>query len=367
MKKVSVYIKGSQKGPSYYRIYQYTNKLKEYKFVFRKLLPDSIHDKFMPLSTQPLYIKGLILALMYVRILYYLLHDFICRPSAIVITRRVINKIMPVSFKWLLNGIGKTTPIIWDFDDDIVEGKEVSRKTFNFYSKIATVIFCTHQGLMDMILPEYQDKVILLATTDGDMFESFGENVTKARLNSFNSELRLVWVATNVNLPHLLSVASILDDAAKKIKEKWGRETVLEVICNGTLDYNFKNLTLYNIPWTRKRAIEGMLRAHIGIMPLLDLKYVKGKGGFKLVQYLSVGLPCVGSKIGFNEEVVDESCGYLAKDAVDWEKNLLYLCDTDKWLNLSIGAYEKWKKRFSYEENLLIWKNTLNRLTQSEK
>ena len=74
--------------------------------------------------------------IMYFRILYYLLADYINPPSAIIITRRVINKIMPWSYKCILERLSKRVPIIWDFDDDIIDGKEVSQATFNFYAKI---------------------------------------------------------------------------------------------------------------------------------------------------------------------------------------------------------------------------------------
>ncbi len=362
MNTVSVYIKGGQTSPNYYRIYQYTNKIKDLHFKFRTMTSNKMHDRYMPLSKQPIYIKGYVLMIMYFRILYYLLADYINPPSAIIITRRVINKIMPWSYKCILERLSKRVPIIWDFDDDIIDGKEVSQATFNFYAKISDVIFCTHQGLKNLIPLQYQNKVVLLPTTDGDMYEHYNDNIKQQRLETFKTKIKIVWVATSVNLPHLLNIASTLDKYAKMIKEKTGKIVELSVICNAPLNFDFKNILLKNIKWTRADAVKGILEAHIGIMPLMDTRYSKGKGGFKLVQYLSTGLPCIGSDIGFNKEVIDNGCGYLVKNDEDWGSALLSLSELNIWSRCSENAYNRWLNKFSFIENLNIWRKTLTHL-----
>ena len=305
--------------------------------------------------------------IMYFRILYYLLVDYIKPPSAIIITRRVINKIMPWSYKYILERLSKKVPVIWDFDDDLIDGKEVSQATFNFYARISDVIFCTHQGLKNMIPIQYQDKVILLPTTDGDMYELYNDKIKQLRLDTFKNKIKIVWVATSVNIPHLLNIAPTLDKYAKIIKEKKGKIVELSVICNAALNYDFENILLKNVKWTREVAVNGILEAHIGIMPLMDTRYSKGKGGFKLVQYLSTGLPCIGSDVGFNKEVIDNGCGGLVKDDTEWGKALLYLTDLDNWDKCSENAYNRWTSKFSFIKNLNIWKKTLTHLINDKK
>ena len=63
--------------------------------------------------------------------------------------------------------------------------------------------------------------------------------------------------------------------------------------------------------WTHELAIQKMVSSHIGIMPLLENPYTLGKGGFKLIQYMSVALPVIASEVGYNSYVVDSSFGYL--------------------------------------------------------
>jgi hypothetical protein len=267
---------------------------------------------------------------------------------------------MPAHYKWLLRQIGKKSYIIWDYDDQIIAGQEVSRQTFNFYAAISDRIFCTHSYLAELIADNYRQKVVLLPTTDGDMYSSYNETeMRQQRLSALSDEVRLVWVATCVNLRYLQMVAPWLDNIAKNLQHTKGKTLSLEVICNGTLDYDFKYLRLTNTTWTRQRAIDGMLHAHIGIMPLADSEFTRGKGGFKLVQYLSVGLPCISSNVGFNKQVINEKCGFLAESEEQWQEAIFYLSDPAHWIDYSTEAVRQWNQCFSFDKNLAIWKQAL--------
>lgn len=50
-------------------------------------------------------------------------------------------------------------------------------------------------------------------------------------------------------------------------------------------------------------------------MPLEDNAYTRGKWAFKLIQYMSGGLPIIGSNVGFNKTVVDKEIGALANNS----------------------------------------------------
>ena len=64
----------------------------------------------------------------------------------------------------------------------------------------------------------------------------------------------------------------------------------------------------------------------IGIMPLTEDPWTLGKGGYKLLQYMSSGLPVVASPVGINREiVVDGITGYLARTDEEWEEKLFQL------------------------------------------
>jgi len=64
----------------------------------------------------------------------------------------------------------------------------------------------------------------------------------------------------------------------------------------------------------------------IGIMPLVDTPFVRGKSGYKLIQYMACGLPVIATPIGVNAEIVDEGVnGFLASSAEEWRRALLRL------------------------------------------
>ena len=176
MKKVSVYVKGDRNSPAYYRIYQYLDNIAKIRCNYRMMMSPSVHNKFMPLSRQPLYVKFFVYLHMVFRVSYYLICDYLCPPDYLVVHRRIITHKMPLFFKLLLKGImARRARLIWDFDDHILKSKEISRCNFDFMSKYASHIIVTHDFLKSLVLQKYQSKVHILPTSDGDMYKLFLE------------------------------------------------------------------------------------------------------------------------------------------------------------------------------------------------
>lgn len=367
MKRVSVYVKGNRNSTAYYRIYQYLDRIEDISCNYHTMMSSKIHDKYMPISKQSVIIKVMVYIHIYFRMLLCLIGDLIHLPDAIVIHRRIISRYMPVSFRILLTAIiRRGVPLIWDFDDHIINSREVSISTFRLYTRCASRIIVTHDYLKSLIPVEYQNKVNILPTTDGDMFELFlSEDINKKRIDILNSgEVNLVWVATSVNLVYLESIIKILDKAADLLRNNYGKNLCLKVVCNAPLLADLKSLHVENIKWSRDIAIREMAESHIGIMPLLDSVFSRGKGGFKLIQYMSIGLPIIGSNVGFNREVISHECGFLidSKQLDDWIDAIIQLSDSNIWKMYSEKSYESWNKKFSYKNNLLFWNNLLKNI-----
>ena len=80
-------------------------------------------------------------------------------------------------------------------------------------------------------------------------------------------------------------------------------------------------------PWTEATEVESISRFDIGIMPLDDSPWERGKCGYKLIQYMACGLPVVASPVGVNEQIVDHgSSGFLAGTSAAWAEALETLC-----------------------------------------
>jgi glycosyltransferase involved in cell wall biosynthesis len=80
------------------------------------------------------------------------------------------------------------------------------------------------------------------------------------------------------------------------------------------------------VRWTRYGETEALSHADVGIMPLSDGPYTRGKAGFKLLMYMGVGAAVVASPVGVNSYLVEESgAGLLATSPGDWEGALRHL------------------------------------------
>lgn len=79
------------------------------------------------------------------------------------------------------------------------------------------------------------------------------------------------------------------------------------------------NAILKTIRWTEESEIQSILNFDIGVMPLEDSPWEKGKCAYKLIQYMGCGIPVVASPVGMNEEVVEADVnGFLANNSEDW-------------------------------------------------
>lgn len=361
MKKVSVYVKGDRNSTSYYRIYQYFDNLDNCQVSYNMMYAPWLHNRYMPLSKQPFAVKAFAYIHSFCRILFFLLRDYISKPNVIVVHKRILARYTPQICKWILCIIAKHSKIIWDFDDHIVENKEVSIDTFNFFSIISSNIVVTHNFLKNLLPTEYQNKVVIMPTTDGDMYKTFAQNslINQRRLETFDKAIELVWVATSVNLPFLEEIIPELDIAAELLYKTNNKSLILNIVCNQPLNTQCDNLEVNNIKWTHEIAIKTMFASHIGIMPLIDNEFTKGKGGFKLVQYMSAGLPCIASNVGFNSSVISNDFGRLIDNKNEWIDAILSLSDKESWVKSSEMAYSNWREKFSYQKNLNEWKRLI--------
>ena len=102
------------------------------------------------------------------------------------------------------------------------------------------------------------------------------------------------------------------------------------------------------VDWSEATEVAEVQRMDIGIMPLLDRPFERGKSGYKLVQYMACGLPVVASPVGVNAEIVaDGASGFLASSLEEWRQALVRLLD-DATLRLSMGQVGRQRAEHAY-------------------
>jgi len=121
---------------------------------------------------------------------------------------------------------------------------------------------------------------------------------------------RIVWIGSPSTVQYLAGLSAPLAALARCFPFK------LRVI-GGQLDMAGVNVEC--VGWSEDSEVGSIAACEIGIMPLADSPWERGKCGYKLIQYMACGLPVVASPIGVNTKIVDEGVnGFLAGGPDDW-------------------------------------------------
>lgn len=363
MKKISIYIQGGiQSAVFRYRFYQYFQNMQGY-IRYNKRLSDKIYSKLMPVGEKGMLIKFLVYFYMLYRVCFQMLTDLFNGVDILIISRVLVKKRMPFFFYYLLKQFKKNgTKIIWDFDDDILAMKEISAKDFMFFSELADTIILASPFLIDLFKEQYKSKVIVIPTTEGVMQNLFTTTTNDKRIIEYSQIVKLLWVGTSSGLKFVSKICPQLEKAAIELK-KFNKKLVLTLVCNRNIDYNPLYFQIVFKEWTFEIAQSSFLNSHIGLMPLENSKVAKGKGGFKLIQYLSVGLPSLASPIGINKLILQAGGGYLIENEEndDWSDSIVKIgTDINLWRELSENARINYNINYSFHDNLEKWQSVIN-------
>ena len=153
------------------------------------------------------------------------------------------------------------------------------------------------------------------------------------------------WIGTPVTFDaYVLPLLSLFESIADKLgSEFW-------VI--GVSKPSESSAVVKYFPWSPET--EGLLlsKINVGIMPLRDDPWSRGKCGYKLLQYMSVGKPVVASAVGANEEIVlHGETGYLVREDGEWDRYLTRLA-ANHTLSNSLGknGFKRVKSEYSIEK-----------------
>ena len=137
----------------------------------------------------------------------------------------------------------------------------------------------------------------------------------------------ICWSGTSGNFAFLYKIEKQIKtvlDASKgwKLRIISNQEPNFEIIDKEKIDF---------IHWSPDNEISSIAESAIGIMPLSDNDWTKGKCSFKMLQYMACGLPVVVSNVGMNIEVLSQgSIGFGIKSLSEWYDGLLHLINDQK-------------------------------------
>jgi len=248
---------------------------------------------------------------------------------------------------WVEKIFLKRRKYILNFDDNVWEkyrGKIFLSGKYDVLVRNAAGIIIANDFLYEKV-SKLNDNVIKIPTVvDLDLY--------RIKTNKFD-KFTLVWIGTPVTYMYLEKYSDTLRQLAKKYNFE------LLVIARKSLEKRrIEGVNMRFENWSQESEIELLLKSHVGIMPLTNDEFSKGKSAFKLIQYSAAGLPVIASPVGENINVVDDGkTGFLADSPDEWLQALSKLIDDKKLYSRMAKNSRKASENYSIQKYFPIIQN----------
>ena len=240
------------------------------------------------------------------------LFDVVC------IQRRLLS---PFEFYWIRK---KSLKILFDLDDAIMYRSSSSPRPhsfsrwlkFRWMVKGSDVVTVGNHFLKNQVLRVDREKKVFVIPTciDTNLYQQ------KKKISN-RPEIILGWIGTKGNLKYLKKLEPIFETIHQRFTQ-----VKLKIVSNDFFDS--PHLPIIKKPWKLEDENEDLISFDIGLMPLSDDLWSRGKCGLKIIQYLSVGVPVVCTPIGINRDIVIHGTnGFWASDHQEWVEHLSTLIE----------------------------------------
>jgi glycosyltransferase involved in cell wall biosynthesis len=224
----------------------------------------------------------------------------------------------PPLFEWLIKR--KRVPMVFDFDDAIFVSYRSPSNGYLSYLKFAakTNTICrlaSHVMVGNPYLAAYarqfNPRVTIVPTTiDTEKYTIQSKEPAAAPI--------IGWTGSFSTVQHLDTLARALQKLAQHERFR------LRVI--GTPEYRLEGVEVEAMRWRARTEVDDLRSVDIGVMPLPDDAWSKGKCGLKALQFMALGIPTVCSPVGVNTEIIqDGENGLIAGTEDEWVEKLSQL------------------------------------------
>lgn len=136
-----------------------------------------------------------------------------------------------------------------------------------------------------------------------------------------DGKIRLVWIGSKSTLRYLVEIRPALEEIGSRFDN-----VVLRIICDDF--FGLQNIPVEKRQWSKESEAIDLATSDIGLAPLPDNRFTRGKCGFKILQYSSAGLPVVASPVGVNSEyVLNNVTGFFATNIQEWIERITRLIE----------------------------------------
>jgi glycosyltransferase involved in cell wall biosynthesis len=250
--------------------------------------------------------------------------DYFTRALALRHARRfdlllIEKEIFPYLPAWAEQALSLLhMPWVVDYDDAIFHFYDHSANPFKRLLKRkidtvmghASVVICGNEYLAARARAAGAKDIRLIPTVvDLDRYP--------VRSNRESTGCVVGWVGTPQTLHYLDGIVPALREAACRYPLR------LRVV---GANYHVEGLAVECRPWSEQSEAEEIAEFDIGIMPLTDTPFERGKCGYKLIQCMACARPVIGSPVGVNREIIEHGeCGLLASNMDEWRDAIVKL------------------------------------------
>lgn len=212
-------------------------------------------------------------------------------------------------------------PIIYDYDDALFVPQRRGRGVLEWLERLDTprrligmsdAVFAGSPILADYAR-QFSDRVTLLPTCiDTDRF-------TPSAPRPDGRECVVGWIGSHSTAKYLNGIIPALERAAERIP------FALYVV-GVPFPITVRGVTVTQVPWSLSREVEDFQRCDIGVYPLWDDEWSRGKCGFKAIQFMACGTPVIAAGVGVTLDIIEPGVnGMLASTTEEWAAALIRL------------------------------------------